>query len=215
MTNNMLLRKKLAEIYQNQDDYLILDTETTGLVNPEIAELSIINLSGEALINRRLKPKGLITDGAIAIHGIRNEDVQRSPTLPNFWGKFSDVIEGKTLLIYNADFDLNALSNSMKAWGLKSLLETKYVCMMHLYSQFIDEPGRYQGSYRWQKLPGGNHTALGDCQATLAILQKMWRVLDADNYVVRGRNIATPFSYQYKVPQQVMSYDDFAGLYPF
>ena len=26
---------------------------------------------------------------------------------------------------------------------------------------------------RWQKLPGGDHSALGDCRATLAILHEM------------------------------------------
>lgn len=28
-------------------------------------------------------------------------------------------------------------------------------------------------NYRWQRLPGGDHSALGDCWATLKVLQKM------------------------------------------
>ena len=33
--------------------------------------------------------------------------------------------------------------------------------------------GAFHQSYRYQKLPGGDHTAPGDCRATLALLRKM------------------------------------------
>lgn len=215
MTTN-LLRKKLAYIHQQQQDFLILDSETTGLGNCEVIEFAIINLAGETLLNQRIKPNGIISDGASNIHGITHKDLVSSPTLPNLWGKIKDILDGKCLLIYNAEFDLKAIASSLKAWGIKSPFITRYTCMMHLYSQFVGEKGMYAGSYKWQKLPGGDHTALGDCQATLRILQRMSQVLDADNYVVKSIDISTPFEYQYVPPKQpIMSFDDFVGLYPF
>ena len=210
------LRQRLAAIYQKKKDYLFLDTETTGLGNCQIIELAIIDLMGNTLINTRLNPTGDISDVATKIHGISKEDLKLSPTLPNIWAKFQEVTEGKIVLIYNADFDLNALASSLKAWKMKSLLSVRYDCVMMMYSKFVGEPGKYAGSHKWQKLPGGNHTALGDCQATLAVIKKMWRGLDADNYVLKARPIAAKFEYQYVPPvQQNITFDAFSEMFPF
>ncbi len=42
---------------------------------------------------------------------------------------------------------------------------------MQLYSDFVGEWNDYFGSNKWQKLPGGDHTALGDCLATLEVIK--------------------------------------------
>jgi DNA polymerase-3 subunit epsilon len=44
---------------------------------------------------------------------------------------------------------------------------------MHWYSQWIGDWNDYHGNYKWQRLPGGDHSALGDCRATLAVLKQM------------------------------------------
>lgn len=48
-------------------------------------------------------------------------------------------------------------------------------CAMQWYSQWVGEWNDYHGNYKWQKLPGGNHTAYGDCLATLLVIEKMAR----------------------------------------
>ena len=40
----------------NQNDWVILDTETTGLYYPEIVEIAVVNCTGEALLNTLVKP---------------------------------------------------------------------------------------------------------------------------------------------------------------
>jgi DNA polymerase-3 subunit epsilon len=44
---------------------------------------------------------------------------------------------------------------------------------MHWYAQFVGDWNEYHGNYKWQRLPGGDHSALGDCRATLAVLKEM------------------------------------------
>ncbi|NJO78661.1 MAG: hypothetical protein HC827_09085 [Cyanobacteria bacterium RM1_2_2] len=44
---------------------------------------------------------------------------------------------------------------------------------MKWYSQWVGEWNELHGDYRWQKLPSGDHSALGDCRATLTIIQEM------------------------------------------
>jgi DNA polymerase-3 subunit epsilon len=41
------------------------------------------------------------------------------------------------------------------------------------YARFIGEWNSYYNSYKWQKLDGGDHTALGDCLATLEVIRVM------------------------------------------
>jgi DNA polymerase-3 subunit epsilon len=41
------------------------------------------------------------------------------------------------------------------------------------YAEFVGEWNDYHGNYRYQKLPGGDHTAVGDCRATLKVIKKM------------------------------------------
>lgn len=47
-------------------------------------------------------------------------------------------------------------------------------CAMARYSQYVGQPGKRSG-YTNQKLPGADHSALGDCRVTLAVIQKKAR----------------------------------------
>ena len=44
---------------------------------------------------------------------------------------------------------------------------------MLMYAQFVGEWNPRHGDYRWQRLPSGDHSAIGDCRATLALIHKM------------------------------------------
>ena len=67
--------------FLNPDDYVIFDTETTGLRNPHPVEISIIDLTGKTLLNSRLKPPILIEPDATAIHGCSTPFGIRDSTL--------------------------------------------------------------------------------------------------------------------------------------
>lgn len=43
------------------------------------------------------------------------------------------------------------------------------------YAQWYGEYSEYWGDYKWQPLPGGDHTALGDSLAALECLKEMAR----------------------------------------
>ena len=44
---------------------------------------------------------------------------------------------------------------------------------METYAEWVGEWSDYFGSYKWQPLPGGDHDAVGDAQAALAVLRRM------------------------------------------
>jgi len=155
-------------------DFIILDTETTDLDAPEIVEVAAIDDGGNALLNTLVKPKTDVEPGAIAVHGITPEMLADAPTLPEIWESIRDATADRLVLAYGLAFDMGALRHSRQLWGLPKLgiqRETS-LCLMELYARYCGEWDDYRKSYTWQPLDGG-HRALGDCRKALSLLREM------------------------------------------
>lgn len=150
-----------------RDDWVILDTETTGLHNAETVEIAIVNHLGATLLNTLVKPTISIPVDVVAIHGISDEMVANSPSFPEVYPQIVEVLEGKRVFIYNAAFDIKILDYCRKLHGLKSFnLSKRYECIMEWYAQWQGDWSDYHEGYQWYPLHGG-HRALGDCLAAL------------------------------------------------
>lgn len=160
-------------LFVSPDKYCILDTETTGLHGAEPVDLGVIDLSGNVLVSLRVKPSIPITQGAIDVHGITNQAVKNAPSFADIYYPFWSKVGNRTLLIYNAAYDIQVLKNAHKAYGLGFPSFYEYECVMLQYSEFIGEWNNYHGNYKWQKLPSGDHSAIGDCRAALKVIQEM------------------------------------------
>lgn len=158
----------------NQDNWAILDTETTGLGDAEVVEIAIIDLQSNTLLDTLIKPTIPIPAEATAIHGITNEMVKDAPSFPDVFLQISSVLESKQVLIYNASFDIGVLGYCRKLNGLAPPLglTKRSECIMEWFSQWCGDWNSYYESYRWQPLNGG-HRALGDCKAALECIQEM------------------------------------------
>lgn len=96
-----------------ENNALILDTETTGLdERAEIIEISIIDCTGQVLLDTLVKPTSPIPAEATRIHGITNEMVAEAPTWPEVIRKFEEIVIGRDLVIYNADYDLRIIDQT-------------------------------------------------------------------------------------------------------
>ena len=100
---------------------IVLDTETTGLAPTD--DHRIIEIGCVEIVNRRLtgrtwhrylNPDRRIDDGAIAVHGIRNEDLADQPRFPDVADEFLEFILGAELVIHNAPFDVGFLEHELK-----------------------------------------------------------------------------------------------------
>jgi DNA polymerase-3 subunit epsilon len=156
---------------------LILDTETTGLGSlAEIVQIAVINLRGDVLLNRLVRPVGPIPEEASRIHGITLKHLEDAPPFRAVGAEVLDLIAGKDVLIYNAAYDTRLLRQSAAAVRLKADMfaaAAMFQCVMQQYSAWVGDWNDYYGNYKWQRLPGGDHSALGDCQATRKILFTM------------------------------------------
>ncbi|MBH8606002.1 3'-5' exonuclease [Thermoactinomyces sp. CICC 10521] len=157
----------------DQLDYVIIDTETTGLTkSSEILEIAIIDKHGQILVNTFVRPKGRIPKTATDIHGINRAMVKDSPTFPEVWEQqVWPIIKDRKVLIYNADYDTRLMLQSLKKWDVPIHYPFDVDCVMKAYSNFI-------GSPRWVSLEKAcghkiEHRALSDCYATLEVIQKV------------------------------------------
>lgn len=181
--------------------HAILDTETTGL-DGEIIEIAIIDMQGGVLLNQRIKPKGSVSAGARAVHGISDADLKDLPGMAYWWPKIRRLISRYDILVYNKEFDFKALRNSLDAalpgWykgadgasdpysadhWVHQLAKQKAQCVMEAYAPVHGAWNDYYSSYRWARLQDAcrergvdlsdlsAHSALGDCIATLRLIQ--------------------------------------------
>lgn len=156
--------------------WVILDTETTGLgKDAQVIQIGVIDGNGAVLMDNVLvKPTKPIPSDATAVHQITNEMVKNAPAFPDILPQLRDVIAGRLLVIYNAQYDMRLLVQSSKAHGFAlSLGIAGFTCAMLRYAEWFGDWNDYHGSFRWQKLQGGDHSALGDCRATLDVIKKM------------------------------------------
>jgi DNA polymerase III epsilon subunit-like protein len=170
----------------NPADCIILDTETTGLDNTaEACELAVIDCQGNTLIDTLIKPTRPIPDEVIRIHGISNEHVTSAPTFADLMPEIQRVFSGKTLLIYNSDYDVRILQQSAAEHGLqfdRTLYNTER-CIMRIFAAYYGQWNEYKESYKWHKLQAaahycnveneGAHRALADCKMTLGVINYM------------------------------------------
>jgi DNA polymerase III subunit epsilon len=61
-------------------EFVILDTETTGIKEPEICQIAIIDHNANTLLNTLVRPNKPIESQAQSVHGISNESVKNAPT---------------------------------------------------------------------------------------------------------------------------------------
>lgn len=183
-----------------RQDWCILDSETTGLsIWSEVVQLAVIDPAGEVLLDTLVKPVRAIDPGASAIHSITAETVADAPGFERVLPRLRHAVRGRTVVVYNADFDTRMLFQSMHLAlpDMNALDDPRHMiarqsdgqptrfgaeaweCAMLQYAAYVGDYSSYHGNYRYQKLPGGDHTALGDARATLRLIQRMAGVCNA------------------------------------
>lgn len=170
-----------------RDNWLILDTETTGLGNDaQICQLGTLSSSNPDGWQTYVKPTIPIEPAATQIHGISYEQVKDAPYFDEILIDLMKISASRDIVIFNAEFDLRLIRQSAKVRGIQLAFPTSdrrgcriflnggsIHCAMLMFSQWVGEWNDYHGDYKWQRLPGGDHSALGDCRATLQVIQTM------------------------------------------
>lgn len=108
---------------------IMLDTETTGLFphnGDKMVEIGAVevcdrDMSQTRTFHQYLNPSRSIPAEVVRIHGIDDARVQNEPFFADIAQSFLDFIEGATLVIHNAPFDLAFIMNELMACGLPNI----------------------------------------------------------------------------------------------
>ena len=152
---------------------VVLDTETTGLNVKDghrIVEIGCIELDNLIPTKNNfhcyLNPERKVSEKAFQVHGYSDEFLSKQKKFNEIVEDFLSFIDGKKLIIHNAEFDLSHLNNELKILG-KENIDNEIVDTLSLARN------KFPGSqisldalckrYRIDNSKRVQHTALIDC----------------------------------------------------
>jgi len=167
-------------------EFVVLDTETTGIRNAQVCQIAVVNAFGKVLIDTLVKPSVPIPPDATRIHGISDRDVSGALNWLDIAPAVFDIVYGRDLIIYNSSYDLEVLQFSDRCWGMFETnwnSRVKSHCAMLQFAAYRGLWNLGKGGYRWHKLEDAckymrvvqndAHTALGDAEATRRLVLAM------------------------------------------
>nr|DAO70355.1 MAG TPA: DNA polymerase III subunit alpha [Caudoviricetes sp.] len=183
---------------------VILDIETTGLLNDpyaEIVEIAVIDMQGNVLLDTLVKPRHAIDENgkAFQVNGITNEMVKNARHWEAVCGDLMEILWGqeKIALAYNAKFDITMIER-------QSAAKLENECLMQLYSQWYGTSKRHKlcdAAAHFGITTTQTHRAVDDCQMALAVFNKMRQFPMQDDWLDDAHK--TPSRYADKHTQTV------------
>ncbi|WP_430450153.1 exonuclease domain-containing protein [Rhodophyticola sp.] len=191
--------KEIAEAALRQLNYVVFDTETTGL-NPQVDEICQIAavriVNGKIVDSERfdmlVDPGRRIPQGSIEVHGVTNEMVKGAPSVAEALKRFHAYADGAVLVAHNAPFDMSFLQRRETEIGARfdqPILDT-VLCSAILFGQSADHTLDALCQRLGITIPEADrHTAIGDAIGTAAAFRKMIPMLEAADLPSLGATI--------------------------
>lgn len=190
MLDFVVRKRKIEEqfhrLVEQRQTFYVLDTETTGLgYDAEACEIAVIDQDGNRIIDTFIKTTKPIPEQASKIHGIYNNDVASAPTWDKIVPELRSVLKGKTVLIYNSEYDVKIINTCNRLYGIQEPIGAVGKCVMKAFAEWNGAWDDYRESYKWVKLSEAAsmlkldvskvvlHRAIGDCQLTLGVVKEL------------------------------------------
>ena len=154
---------------------IVLDTETTGLSTKDghrIVEIGCIELDNliptKNVFHCYLNPERKVSQSALKVHGYTDEFLSDKKKFIEIADDFLNFIEGKKIIIHNAEFDIGHLNNEL------SLIKKENISKVNVVDTLEIARNKFPGSstsldalckrYRIDNSKRKKHTALIDCE---------------------------------------------------
>ena len=101
------------------DDFVILDTETTGFAGTdEVVELGITDLQGNEIYHSFFHPERPMGYGAAKVTGISAAALSKEPYFKNEWDKIKAIINNRQIMAFNTKFDKRLMIQTAQRYQL-------------------------------------------------------------------------------------------------
>ena len=154
---------------------IVLDTETTGLSVKEghrIVEIGCIEIENliptKNVFHCYLNPERKVSESALKVHGYTDEFLADKKKFSDVADDFLKFIEGKKIIIHNAEFDIGHLNNEL------SLIKKEKISKGNVIDTLEIARNKFPGSgisldalckrFRIDNSKREKHTALIDCE---------------------------------------------------
>lgn len=172
----------------NSKNYIVLDTETTGLsrTHDRIIQLAALKFKDDKLIdtfNQYINPDGVpISEQARLVNGITEKEVYGKPKFSEIIPKFQKFVgeeSNSTWVGHNINrFDIPIMFNN--GYRQKPDYQANEFWTIDTYQMAKDEMSglglknfKLETLKEYFDLHGNSHDALGDCQVTAALYQRL------------------------------------------
>ena len=152
---------------------VILDTETTGISirdGHRIVEIGCIEIDNliptQKKFHSYLNPERKVSEKALEVHGYTDDFLANQKKFKEVADEFLNFIEGKRLIIHNAEFDVTHINHELQLLGKKKINN-------EIVDTLILARNKFPGSsvsldalckkYRIDNSKRVQHTALIDC----------------------------------------------------
>ncbi len=152
---------------------IVLDTETTGISVREghrIVEIGCIELDNLIPTKNKfhcyLNPERKVSEKAFQVHGYSDDFLSSQKKFNEIVEEFLDFINGKKLIIHNAEFDISHLNHELKLLGKDKINNEVVDTLILARDKFPGSPISLDAlckRYRIDNSKRVQHTALIDC----------------------------------------------------
>ena len=162
MTDNLssldtqaLIDKIFADVecyIQNNDTTkpLFFDTETTGgSKDDQIIERAFCDSDRNVIIDTLIYTEKPSKAGAFKVHGIHAEELIGKPRFIDIQPAIVNLLKGRTLYAYNANFDVRMMRQSAHKLRLQ---QVEVICLAKQFANFMGQYSTYFGNNRYFSL---------------------------------------------------------------
>jgi DNA polymerase-3 subunit epsilon len=191
----MAMYNELLWIFtQLPDNYIVLDTETTGLPDengpPDIVTLGIAVVRNREIaesVEFKTRPQKRISEEAQAIHSITNEQASTFENFGSQWSQIAEYLKDQLIVIHNASFDWPILLDHVGRYDLTIPPIQGVFCSQKAaiaWAQAMNLPCSHRGPSldtltkvlcveNLRDKRGGYHGAVVDCQVAVQVVESL------------------------------------------
>ena len=211
---------------------IILDTETTGLSAKDghrIVEIGCIELDNLIPTKHKfhcyLNPERKVSEKALEIHGYTDEFLSTKKKFKEIAEEFLSFINGKKLIIHNAEFDLSHLNNELNLLGKEEIKNDVVDTLILAREKFPGSSTSLDAlckRYRIDNSKRTQHSALVDCDLLSKVYinligQKEPTLNFLDDITEKKNKISKDILYSKKViipsAEEVKKHQDYIKVY--